>query len=132
MPLELQRGDVVLELREQLHGQEPPRQRQLGGRERRAAGDAALVLTAPALPVAPVFSNEGRAGADAAAGRADEATVPALLDEGLLALLLGTVALEELVHRQAGLELNSVHGHGPPPKGDAAMVDGHWLMARAC
>ena len=42
--LELQRGDVVLGLRDQVHRHEPGGQRQLAGLEDRAGDQAALVL----------------------------------------------------------------------------------------
>jgi hypothetical protein len=43
--------------------------------------------------------------------------------------MLGTVALKELVHRQAWLKLNAVHGHGASPSGDATIFGVHWLIS---
>lgn len=114
---QLQRRDVVLGLRQQLHGQEPARQRQLGGLEDGAAGDAALVLAAGALPVQAAFAPERGARLHHAAGGADEPAGPARGDERLLALLLGAVAVHELRQRQPLLELDSVHRHGTSPGG---------------
>ena len=74
--LDLQRRDVVLGLGEQVHGQEPACQRQLGGFEDRAADGAALVTAGAALPVAPSRAHEHAVHAQAA-GRAGKALGPA-------------------------------------------------------
>ena len=73
--LQFQGREVVLGLGEQVHGQEPARERQLGGLEHRAADEAALVAMPAALPVAPAVADKAaRGGAPAAR------TAPALLN----------------------------------------------------
>ncbi len=60
MPLERERGDVALVLRDQVDGLEPLGQGQLGGVEKRAGGNRALRSTARALPVlAPISEKRG-------------------------------------------------------------------------
>ena len=66
---ELERSHVVLGLGEQVHGQEPPEQPQLGRLEDRPADDAALVAAGGALEVQPALAPK-RAALPAAAGRA--------------------------------------------------------------
>ena len=111
---QLQRGDVVLGLCEQVHGQEPARQRQLGGPKDRAAGDAALVATGRALKVQPALAPK-RAALAAAARRARKARGPARLDQRGFALLDTAIAVQKLGHRKSSLKLHSVHRHGSPP-----------------
>ena len=112
--LEFEGGDVVLGLREQVHGQEPARQRQLGRLEDRAADHAALVPAAGALEVqAPLTAKRTALGA--AARRAGKASRPARFDQRRLALVIAAVKVHKLGHRKSGLKLHSVHRHGSPP-----------------
>lgn len=113
--LEFKRGDVVLRLRQQVHGQELTRQAQVAGGEDRAADDAALVPTGRTLPVEPAFAPK-RAVDAATALRAGEALGPARLDERGLAGLIAAKSLHEFSHRQTALELHLVHGHDSPLK----------------
>mmetsp|Transcript_39104 Transcript_39104/g.91661 ORF Transcript_39104/g.91661 Transcript_39104/m.91661 type:complete len:339 (-) Transcript_39104:467-1483(-) len=117
LALELQGRHIVLGLRHQLHGQEPGRQRQLGGLEDRPAQHAALVATATALEVQPAVPAELAVPA-AIAARAGEALRPAPGSHGRLTSLRGAETLEELGHRQALLVLNAVLGHGHAPARD--------------
>src|SRR5439155_14674429 len=105
VPLELERRDAVLSLRHQVHGQEPLRQRQLAGLEDGAADQAALVAAGAALEVQPLLAAE-LAMPTALATRADEAVRPAPVANQGLTLLRGSVAVEELRHRQASLVLH--------------------------
>ena len=111
---ELQRRNVVLGLGQQLHGQEPARQRQLAGLEDRAADQAALVGAGAALPVAQSAALEAGARR-AAAVRADEPGGPTRRLQCRTTLRLGSVSFVELRHRQPWLKLHSVHLHGTPP-----------------
>ena len=56
MAHEFEGGDVVLGLDQQVHRQEPARQRQLGRLEDGATDDAALVPAAGALQVQPTLA----------------------------------------------------------------------------
>ena len=114
VPLELERRDAVLSLRHQVHGQEPLRQRQLAGLEDGAADQAALVAAGAALEVQPLLAAE-LAMPTALATRADEAVRPAPAANQGLTLLRGSVAVEELRHRQASLVLHLALCHGQPP-----------------
>src|SRR6185295_2411507 len=90
-------GYVVLRLGQQVHGQEPARQRQLGRLEDRAADDAALVAARGALPIQPSLAPE-RAARRAAAHRADKALRPTRGNQCVLAAILGPVVLQKLTH----------------------------------
>ncbi len=59
MAHEFQRGDVVLRLSQQVHGQKPERQRQFRRLEDRTGDDSRLVSARLALPVLPAFADEG-------------------------------------------------------------------------
>ena len=74
--LELQRRDVVLGLRHQVHGEEPSRQRELAGFEDGAADQAALLAAGTALKVQPILAPELAVPATLAA-RAGKALGPA-------------------------------------------------------
>jgi len=80
-------GDVALGLGQEVHGQEPARQAQLGGLEVRAAGDAALVTAGFALEVQPTFAAKRTAGT-AAARQAGKIRGPARFDRATLRLSL--------------------------------------------
>ena len=112
--LELQRGDVVLGLREQVHGQEPARQGQFGGLKDRAAGNAALVPATRALVIQPAFTPK-RTALSATARRADKAIRPARLDQCRFALVIASIPIHERHHRKSGLKLHRIHRHGSPP-----------------
>jgi hypothetical protein len=75
------------------------------------------VLAAATLPVQPTFAPEAGTRLHDAARWADEAAGPAGGENRLLALLLRAVELKELRHRQALLELDSVHWHRASPSG---------------
>jgi hypothetical protein len=94
VPPWLQGRDVRIGLGQQLHRQEPARQRQLAGLEDRAAEDAALVLAASALPVAPALPLEAPSG------------LASVWKELGVAFLLGTLQLA-LVDRREGQEPGS-------------------------
>ena len=115
LALELQRRDVVLGLGEQLHGEEPARQRQLARFEDGAADQARLELAAAALPVAQAAALEAGARC-AATGRADESMGPARRLQRCTALLLGSIEFQKFGHRKTRLKLHSVHRHGTPPR----------------
>ncbi len=111
--LEFESGNVVLCLGEQMHGQEPAGEPELGRLEDRAADGTALVAAGPALPVTPACSHEHRVGCVATVGTAESAR-PARSHQRRLALGLGTVAVEKRAHRKSVLELHLIHRHGPP------------------
>ena len=93
---------------------QPPRQRQLGGLEDGAAGDTALALTRPALPIQPTPTTE-RGACRAIAGGADKARRPARGNQRRFTLVAGSGSVHEPGHRQRWLKLHSVHRHGTPP-----------------
>jgi hypothetical protein len=107
---EFQRGDIVLGLGHQVHGEEPAHQRQLGCLEDRAGGHRGLVTAAVALPVVPLFTNKCRVSFIAAA-RTDEALRPARRHQRRVALRFRSVARHELHHRQTLLKLHVIDRH---------------------
>lgn len=111
VPAQLQHGDGVLALAEQVQRQEPNRQRQLAGREQRAGAQAGLRPAGPALPVRLPEARE-RVRLPGAAARTHEPARPARLCQRLLAGGLVAVTLKELGQTQPRLELNAVHRHG--------------------
>src|SRR3954451_13675497 len=109
---QLDRADPVLGGGDQPHGQEPGRERQLGGVEDRARGERDLVAAGPALDLRP--------GAEplalgAAARGADEALRPPELLDHRPALLLGAVGLPELRLAQAAHPGRWLARHPAPP-----------------
>ena len=112
--LEFKRGDVVLGLGQQVHRQEPARQRQLGRLKDRAADDAALVPAGGALEVQPPLASE-RAAVAAPARRTGKALGSARVDQRRLATRFTAVPIHEFGHRKPGLKLHSVHRHRSPP-----------------
>jgi hypothetical protein len=62
-----------------------------------------------------------------AAVKAFEAGGPAGRGQRRLALLIGSVALVKLEHRQARLKLHPIHSHGAPPGVGASMLRARWL-----
>lgn len=111
--LELQRRGAVLGSCQQVHGQEPTRQGQLGSLKNRSANQAGLVSAVNKLPVQQTIAPK-RQAVRACALAAYEALRPARADDDPLALVLAAVPLEELRHRQSLLKLNAVHSHGSP------------------
>ena len=71
-----------------------------------AAAPALIALVAPAMDQSVLL---------AITAGATETIRPARLLQGGLAILLGAVELDELGQRQAGLELNPIHGHANHP-----------------
>jgi hypothetical protein len=114
---QLQTRNIILGLGEQLHRQEPLRQRQLAGLEDRAADDATLMVAVASLPAQRAFAPEVGTRLLDTARWADKASGPAGGNNRLLALLLGAVELKDLRHRQTFLELGSVHRHSASPSG---------------
>jgi len=55
---QFQRRDIVLGLGQQVHAQEPARQRQLGRLKEGCCGDCALVPATRALPVSSILSDK--------------------------------------------------------------------------
>jgi len=110
VPTQLQHGDGVLALAEQVHRQEPDRQRQLAGGEQRAGAQAGLRPADPALPVRLPETRE-RVRISGAAARTHEPARPARLRERLLAGRLAAVTLKEFGQTQPRLELHAVHRH---------------------
>ena len=112
--LERQGRQVGLAASEQVHRQEPRRQRQLRGFKQCPAGERGLMPARTALVVDAALATEARAR-PAIAARAAVALRPARLVQRPVALGFGAVALEELGHRQALLELHPIHRHGRTP-----------------
>ena len=125
---EFERGDVVLGLGQQVYGQEPARQRQLGRLEDGATDDAALVPAAGALKVKPALAPK-RATVAALALRTDKALGPARFDQRCLATVITAVPSHEVGHRKSGLKLHSVHRHGSPPVSVNPSSATQWLTA---
>ena len=112
--LEFEGRDVVLRLGEQVHGEKPARERQLGRLEDGAAQRAALIPAGGALPVAAPAAKEG-AVLGRAADRAAKALRPARGRQRRLALFLAAVSVHEFGHRKSRLKLHPVHRHGSSP-----------------
>jgi hypothetical protein len=111
---EFQGRDVVLGLSQQVHRQEPGRQRQLGRFKHRSAQDRGLFPARGALPIRQTLALK-RAMATLSALRADETIGPALSDHRRMAFLLCPVASHELDHRQTLLKLHRVDSHRASP-----------------
>lgn len=108
--LQLQGRHIVLGLSEQVHGQKPGGQRQLGRIEDRSGNHRGLMPATAALPVAALLAFE-HAGARVPALRAAKALGPARGFHRLLALPLRAETPHEFSHRQPSLKLNLVHRH---------------------
>ena len=110
---ERQRRQPGLVLADEVDGQEPDAQRQLGAVEHRASGQRRLMATFLALeqPARAVAHNVVFC---AIATRAAKPIRPAHRSERRGALVFAAVAGEELQHRHTKLKLDSVHRHGWP------------------
>jgi hypothetical protein len=111
VPAQLQGGDGVLALTEQVYRQKPGGQRQLAAGEHGTGAQAGLRPAGTALPVRLTEALEP-VGIGTPAARAHEAAGPAGVCERLLAGRLGAIGTQELGQTQARLELNAIHGHG--------------------
>jgi hypothetical protein len=111
VPHQRQRRQPRLVLADQEDGEEPGAQRQLGAVHQRAGRERGLAAARPALKQRsrPVFHDIvlGRVAA-----RTAKAVRSAHRHQRRCTLFFGAVAREELRHRQAGLELDAVDGHG--------------------
>lgn len=121
VPAQLQGGDGILALADQVQGQKPRGQRQLAAGKHGTGPQTGLGTAGTALPVGLTETPEP-VGIRAPAARTDEASGPAGVCEGLLAGRFGTVDVQELRQTQPRLTLNAIHGHGrglagtgPPP-----------------
>jgi hypothetical protein len=107
------RGQTGLGLTDEVKGEEPCAQRQLGGVKHRPGVERRLVPAGRALHQRAVRHRRGDPVAlRAAAFRAAKARSPSGLLQGRGALLFAAVALEEFAHAHLGLELDSVDRHG--------------------
>jgi hypothetical protein len=129
--LEGQRRDAGLGLADQVHGQEPSRQRQLGVLHERSGGQRSLVPTGAAL--------EQLSGTvidhvvlRALTARAAKPARPAGAANRFGALLFGAEAGQKLRDRHARLELDLVAGHRGSPSSGEFRLRSHWLTGRAC
>ena len=109
MALERQGADGVLVLGEQVHGQEPQPQGQMGMLHHGAHDAGGLIATDKAFPELAAASVAGEKKALAAAVGALPAVRPAGRHEGALALLLAAVQGLEPRQREAALELDGIH-----------------------
>jgi hypothetical protein len=114
MALEFERQDIVLGLRQQVHGQEPSGQRQLGGLKDRPAHHRRLLPACRTLPVGQPLPFK-RAMTSLPTLRADESARPTQRHHRSVAFLLRSVALHELRHRQTLLKLHFVDPHHASP-----------------
>ena len=111
--LQGQGREAGLGLADEVDGQEPHPQRELGALEEGSGDQRALVMAEVTL--------EGLAGSHAqhAVGRTPTARTaktlrPARPFQRRLALSLGSELLEQLKQRHPGLKLNTIHGHDTP------------------
>lgn len=110
---QLKGRDAGLGLADQVEGQKPLGQRQLGRLHDRAGCDGGLIPTGAALiPLEPAAMHKPMALA-VAAGTV-EPIRPACLLQGGLALLLSAVKPQEPRQRETLLELDAVARHGRP------------------
>jgi len=91
LPGQLQRREAILALGQQVDGQEPGGQRQVGGMEDGAGGERGLMMTAMTLVDAPRES----AGGGVTTVGADEPSGPTMLVESRPALFLCAVLVEK-------------------------------------
>ena len=129
LPHQFQGRDGVLPLGEQVHGQEPGGQRQLGTVEDGPSRKAGLPVTGVAL-IQPTPGQD--AAVPAATIGADEAPGPAGGEQCLGTLLLGAVPALELRHRQALLKLAGRVGHWDPPGAGRPPKRWAWAMDISC
>jgi len=112
LSLQFQRRIAVLRLRQEIHPQKLSRQRQLGVLDNCAAGHRGLVIATMTL-------------IQAACGNFTVADVPTLwtyksagpppLKQGIMALFMGAILIEELWQTEPPLELNLIFGYGAAP-----------------
>ena len=123
VPHESQRRQTGLVLADEVDGQEPGAQRQLGAVEHRASGQRRLMATTLALeqPARAVANNVVLC---AIAASAAKPVRPAHRSERRSALVFAAVAGEELRHRHPRFELDSVHRHGCPLGSDRSQRRG--------
>jgi hypothetical protein len=100
-------------LADEVNGQEPDRQRQLGALKQGAGNQRGLVMTSVALEGLAVSRSQNAVGLTATA-RTAKARRPARLFHRCLALCFGPEVCEKLKHRHSGLKLNPIHGHDTP------------------
>ena len=115
VPRQFQGRHGVLGLRQQMHGEIPHCQRQLGRLEHRSGRHRGLTATGGTLPVRPTVMHETTVRLLAAA-RTDETLRPARRYQRLVALRFRSVRLEKLRHRQSFLELDPVDSHDASPQ----------------
>lgn len=108
MPLERQRRQTVLALREQVDGKKPRPQGQPGVLEHSAGGDRSLAMATVALEQGTVADAAGFA---VTASRALEALGPAPGDQRGPAPVLAPESLQKRWQAHACLELHPVLGH---------------------
>ena len=108
-PGQIERGDAVLGLGDQVDGQHPGGQGQFGRGEDGALGQRGLETTSPTL--VQLATLQGIAVL-VAAFRALEAPGPAHFKQGLLALFFCAVGCEESWQAEPFLKLNFVFRHG--------------------
>ena len=121
MALQLQRRHVGLGRSQQVDGQQPGAQRQLGRLEDRAAQQGRLMTTRTALVVDLPAAEKARPSA-VATGRAAEAVRPACPVQGAVRFRFGAVLLHEFDHRQTLLELHEIDRHGGALGGEGVIV----------
>jgi hypothetical protein len=122
-----QGGEAVLRLGDQIHGQKPGGQPQLGTGEDRSGGHRGLATTSAALVQTPALE---LARFGAAAFRTDKAAPPAPGKQGALALGLCSVLFHEFRQTHASLKLNPVFQHRCAPCGIndvSKAIQAHWL-----
>ena len=121
MALQLQSRHVRLSRSQQVDGQQPSAQRQLGRLEDRAAQQGRLMTTRTALVVDLPAAEKARPST-VATGRAAEAMWPTRLVQGAVGFGFGAVLLHELDHRQTLLELDEVDRHDGALGGEGVIV----------
>ena len=112
--LERQCRQLGLGLADEVDREEPHGQRQLGALHHSTGDQRSLVTTVLALEQRVGSPADPTVG-DASTARAPEPRRPARLFQRGCTLRFGPVALEKFGHRQSGLKLDPVHGHGTPP-----------------
>jgi hypothetical protein len=129
--LEGQRRYAGLGLADEVHGQEPSRQRQLRVLHERAGGQRRLVPTGAALEQLSGAMID-RVMLSAGAARATKPARPARSANRFRALFFGAKTGQKLGDRHAVLELDLVAGHQGSPSSGELRLRAHWLTGRAC
>ena len=109
--LECQRRQAGLGLADQVDRQEPHAQGKLAALKDRASDERGLMTARIALKNLQIPATQHAVGSGLTA-RATKTVRPARALQCLRALRLRSVQVKELVHRQTGLELDLIHGHG--------------------